>query len=139
MRHENRKTCVYPALTLVEMVLSLAIMAIIFAALLPQLRAIDNSWDSQTNSAETLQNGRFLIDHLNRTLAKAARITAVSDTATTSGYIEFIDNDANSFRYDVNSTGNYVEFGLLGGLSDLAGPVSQFQFTCTMAVTSIRR
>jgi len=120
----------YPALTLLEMVIGLAMMVVITAMLLPQLKAIYNSWDSQVNASEALQNGRFLIDHLNRTLSRAARITAVSDSATTSGYIEFMDNDANSFRYDVNGTSNYVQFGLLGDLSDLAGPVSQLQFTC---------
>ena len=134
MRKQSRKTCVYPALTLMETVISLAIMAIIFAVLLPQLRVIQNSWDSQAGAFETLQNGRVLMEHLHRNLSKAARITAVSDSNTTSGYIEFIDNDANSFRYDVNSTSNYVEFGLVGSLSDLAGPVSQLQFACYNAL-----
>jgi hypothetical protein len=105
-------------------------MAIIFAVLLPQLRTIQNSWNTQAGASETLQNARVLTEHLHRNLSKAARITAVSDSSTTSGYIEFIDNDANSFRYDVNSTSNYVEFGLVGSLSDLAGPVSQLQFAC---------
>jgi len=130
MGRQGRKTRLYPALTLTETVISLAIIAVIFAALLPQLRAIQNSWDSQAGASETLQNGRVLAEHLYRNLAKAARITAVSDSSTTSGYIEFIDNDANSYRYDVNSTSSYVEFGPVGSLSDLAGPVSQFQFTC---------
>ncbi|MHC4167554.1 MAG: PulJ/GspJ family protein [Planctomycetota bacterium] len=111
MRRQSRKTRLYPALTLTETVISLAIMAIIFGVLLPQLRGIQNSWDTQAGSSETLQNGRVLTEHLHRNLAEAARITAVSDSSTTSGYIEFIDNDANSFRYDVNSTSNYVEFG----------------------------
>ncbi|MHC4565012.1 MAG: PulJ/GspJ family protein [Planctomycetota bacterium] len=130
MRRQSRKTRLYPALTLTETVISLAIMAIIFGVLLPQLRGIQNSWDTQAGSSETLQNGRVLTEHLHRNLAEAARITAVSDSSTTSGYIEFIDNDANSFRYDVNSTSNYVEFGPVGSLSDVAGPVSQFQFAC---------
>jgi type II secretory pathway pseudopilin PulG len=113
-----------------EMVIAMAIMAIVCAVLVPQLRAISSGWDSRTGAAETLQNGRILIDHLNRNLSKAARITAVSDSGTANGYIEFVDNDANSFRYDVNSISSYVEFGLIVSLSDLAGPVSQLQFTC---------
>jgi len=112
------------------MIIAMAIMAIVFAAILPQFRAILNSWDSKQAAAETLQNGRVLMDHLYRNLSKAARIIAVSDSSTTNGYIEFVDNDANSFRYDVNSISSYVEFGLIGSLSDLAGPVSQLQFTC---------
>ncbi|MHC4241862.1 MAG: hypothetical protein ACYSU4_05620, partial [Planctomycetota bacterium] len=56
--------------------------------------------------------------------------TAVSDSSEINGYIEFIDNDANNVRYDVNSISDYVEFGLIGNPSDLAGPVSKLQFTC---------
>jgi len=117
------------ALTLVEMVIAMAIMAIILAVLLPQFRVIQNSWDSKQGSAETLQNGRVLIDHLNRNLSKAVRITAVSGSAETNGYIEFEDNDSNNLRYDI-AANNYVEFGPVGDLSELAGPVSQLQFTC---------
>lgn len=125
MRCKSGKT----GLTLVEMVIAMAIMAIVFAVILPQFRAILNSWESKSGAAETLQNGRVLIDHLCRNLSAAVRITAVSDASQTSGYIEFEDNDANTLRYDVDAD-NYVEFGLVGDLYELAGPVSQFQFSC---------
>ncbi len=124
----------YWALTLVEMVIAIAIITIIFAIILPQFITIQNSWDSKAGAAETLQNGRILIDHINRNLSKATRITAVSSSSETNGYIEFIDNDANNLRYDVNSTTSYIQFGLIGDLSDLAGPVSKLQFTCYGAV-----
>ncbi len=130
MRYQNSKTRFSRALTLVEMVIAMAIMAIVFAAILPQFRAIQNSWDSKASAAETLQNSRVLIDHLNRNLSKAVQITAVSDSAQTNGYIEFEDNDANSVRYDINGATSYVEFGPVGNLADLAGPASQLQFTC---------
>ena len=117
------------ALTLLEMVVAMAIIAIIFAAVLPQFRAVQNSWDSKAAAAEVLQNGRVLIDHLNRNLSKAVRITSVSGSAVTSGYIEFEDNDGDVLRYDV-AANNYVEYGQVGSLSDLAGPVSKFQLTC---------
>ena len=121
-------------LTLVEMVIAMAIMTIIFAVILPQFRIIQNSWDTRAGAAEALQNGRVLIDHLNHNLSKAVRITAVSDPSASNGYIEFQDNDANNVRYDVNGISNYVEFGLVGNLSDLAGPVSKLQFTCYDAI-----
>jgi hypothetical protein len=112
----------------------MAIMAIIFAVIVPQLRVSENSWNSKVGAAETLQNGRILIDHLNRNLSKAARITAVSDSSETNGYIEFIDNDANNVRYAVNTINDYVEFGPIGGPNDVAGPVSKLQFSCYGAV-----
>ena len=130
MRYGNNKIRVCAGLTLLEMVIALAIMVIIFAAIVPLFRVILNSWDSKAGAAETIQNGRVLIDHLNHNISKAVKITAVSGSAVTTGYIEFEDNDGNTCRYDINSTSNYVEFGLVGDLSDLAGPVSQLQFTC---------
>ena len=129
MRKQSKKTRLYPALTIMETVLSLAIMAVIFAVLLPQIKAIQGSWDSRAGTAETLQNGRVLIDHLNRNLSKAVSITDVSDSAETDGYIEFEDSAANTLRYDI-AADDYVEFGTVGSLNDLAGPVSRLLFTC---------
>jgi hypothetical protein len=41
-----------------------------------------------------------------------------------------MDNYANNLRYDINGSSNYVEFGPIGALYDLAGPVSELKFTC---------
>ena len=130
MRYRNNKTRSARAMTLVEILIAMAIMAIVFSAVVPQFRVIQNSWDSKQANSEILQNGRVLIDYLNRNLSKAIRITAVSDPAETNGYIEFEDNVANNLRFDINGTSNYVEFGPVGSLSDLAGPASQLLFTC---------
>ena len=116
-------------MSLVEIIISLSIMVIIFAAIVPIFRSINNGWDSKAAVAEVLQNGRVLIDHLNLNLAKAVEITAVSSSSEANGYIEFKDNDDATFRYDIAAS-NYVEFGNAGNLSELAGPVSKLQFTC---------
>jgi len=113
-----------------EMIIALSIITIIFAAIFPLFGQIRENWDSKQAAAETLQNGRILIDHMNRNLAKAVKVTAVSFSSDMSGYIEFQDNDASTFRYDVNSATDYVEYGSPGSLSDLAGPVSQLKFFC---------
>jgi type II secretory pathway pseudopilin PulG len=117
-------------LSLMEIIIALSIITIIFAAIFPLFGQIRNSWDSKQAAAETLQNGRILIDHMTRNLAKAVKVTAVSISSDISGYIEFQDNDAAIFRYDVNSATDYVEYGSVGSLSDLAGPVSQLRFIC---------
>ncbi len=116
-------------MTIMEMIMALTIISLVFAAMLPQFRLINNSWDSKRGNAEVLQNGRVLMDHISRNLSKAVKINAVSDPCETNGYIEFEDNDGNNLRYEIDA-GNYVEFGLVGNLSDLAGPVSSLQFTC---------
>ena len=130
MPYINNITCVRTALTLAEMIIAMAIMAIVFAVVLPQFEAIRNSWNSKAGAAETLQNGRVLTEHMYRNLSTAVKVSAVSDSSETNGYIEFENNDGDNLRYDVNSTSNYVEFGQTDDLSDLAGPVSQLLFTC---------
>ncbi|MFC1677319.1 Tfp pilus assembly protein FimT/FimU [Planctomycetota bacterium] len=120
---------IYPtAFTLLEMIIALSIMAVIFAIIPPILRSIRINWDFKQALAETLQSGTVLIGHLNHNLAEAVRITAISSSSTVNGYIQFEDNCGNSLRYETVS--NYVQFGTVGNLQDLAGPVSQFQFTC---------
>ena len=129
-RFSERHRALRDGLSLMEMVIALAIMTIIFAAILPLFGQIRNGWETKQAVGETLQNGRILIDHLDHNLIKAVKITAVSDSSVTNGYIEFENNDANTFRYDVNSTSGYVEYGPIGSLSDLAGPVDELKFTC---------
>lgn len=130
MSYSNNITCVRTALTLAETIIAMAIMAIVFAVVLPQFEAIRNSWNSKAGAAETLQNGRILTEHMYRNLSTAVKITSVSNASETNGYIEFENNDGDILRYDVNSTYDYVEFGMNGSLSDFAGPVSQLLFTC---------
>ncbi|MDD5328002.1 MAG: LamG domain-containing protein [Phycisphaerae bacterium] len=128
LRSDERLCC--GGLTIVEMIIALAIMTIIFAAVLPQFRVIQNGWDSKRVNSELIQNGRILIDHINRNLSKAVQITAVSQSYDTGGYINFANYDGDVSRYDISSANNYVEFGAPGSLSCLAGPAGLLQFTC---------
>ena len=130
MNNRNSKIRLRRALTLLELVLAMVMITIVFAAVLPQFSAISHNWDIKQGAAEALQNGRVLMDHITRNLSMAKRITSVSDSAVTSGYIQFVDyNDFND-RYDVAASDSYVEYGAVGSLSDLAGPVNSFKFTC---------
>ena len=116
-------------LTLIEMVMAMAIITIVFSALLPQFRNIQNSWATKQANSEILQNGRVFIKYLNRNLAQAVKITSVSDSSETNGYIEFEASDGLTYRCDI-AANNYIKFGPVGNLSDLAGPVSSLQITC---------
>jgi type II secretory pathway pseudopilin PulG len=128
MRYQNDKVHGPTAFTLLEMIIALSISLVIFAIIPPILRSIRNSWHVKEANAETLQSGSVLIEHLNRNLAKAVRITSVSPPSITNGYIQFEDNMGNNLGYQV--VNNYVQFGLIGNMGDLAGPVSQFRFSC---------
>lgn len=116
-------------MTLVEMLVAMALLLVVFAAIVPQIRAIQNSWASKRQNVEVIQNGRVLMDHITFNMTQAQKITGVSNSSQTNGYIEFEDNDGNTMRYEIGSD-NLVEFGPVGNLSELAGPVSQLQFVC---------
>jgi hypothetical protein len=146
MRSQGNKMRRTKAMTLLETVIALSIMAVVVAAVLPILAGIRNTWDARQSGTECVQNERILADHIYRHLAAATAITAVSPGSQAQGYIQFTSNDGNDCRYEVG-TGNYVEYGLVGSLAALAGPVSQFRFTCydandfttpTVDVNSIR-
>jgi type II secretory pathway pseudopilin PulG len=107
-----------------ELVIAMAMLTIIFAVVLPQFAVIRNSWDIKQSSSEMLQNGRVLMDHINRNLAKAKQIAAVSSSS-----IDFNDCNGVTWRYNIGA-GSYVQFGQPGSMSDLAGPVSSLVFTC---------
>ena len=117
------------ALTILEMVIAVSIVAVIFAVIVPQFRNISNNWDSKCANSEMLQNARILMDHMNRHLSEASRVTAVSDSSQTAGYIEFEDPSENVFRYCISGN-KYVAYGTPGSVTDLAGPVTEFRFTC---------
>jgi len=124
-----KTTCFRRGVTLLELVLAITLVTIIFAAILPQFRLIGNSWDAKQGSAEAMQNGRVLIEHFKASIAGAVKLLGVSESSDTDGYIEFEDNAGNTIRYDIGVSG-YVEYGQVGSLSDLAGPVSSLTFTC---------
>jgi len=115
--------------TILEVIISLAIIVAIMAVMLTQLKTINDGWALQQGGSEALQNGRVLVAHINRNLIKAARITDVSELDVTSGFIELEDNNGDTYRYEI-SAGNMVQYGEPGVLYDLTGPVSNFQITC---------
>ena len=135
MLYESKKQQSHHGLTMLEMVIALALMAIVFAAVLPQFKNIENSWAAKKGIADALQNGRVFTDHINRSLAQANRITAVSDPAETNGFIEFEDNAGKTMRYQIGN-GKLIQFGDPSDLYDLAGPVTKLQFTC-YAITDL--
>jgi type II secretory pathway pseudopilin PulG len=115
--------------TLVELTVATAILATVFAAILPLFAAIRNSVEMCWANLEILQNARVLNEHLGRHLAQARQIVAVSASTDDAGYIEFEDHEGVVYRCDAGSRG-YVEFGPLGHRHELAGPVQSFRITC---------
>ncbi len=128
MHDDSERIRGFKGVTLVEMVLAISMMTIILGAVLPLFAGIRNNWSTKQAHAEITQNARVLIDHLHRSLRQAVRITDVSASSAEAGHIEFVANDGSSYRYALD--GDYAQFGAVGQLADLAGPMSQFQITC---------
>jgi len=116
------------AFSLVEMMVAMALVVIIFAAVVPQFRAIRNSWATTEASSTILQNAAVLADHINRNLATAKQIVSVSPSGVPTGFITFKDNLGATKKYMVSN--GYVVFGDEGSEQQLAGPVSRFQISC---------
>ncbi|MGD0786020.1 MAG: LamG-like jellyroll fold domain-containing protein [Sedimentisphaerales bacterium] len=113
------------AITLIELIVAMTLMAIIFTAMVPQFHAIRTSWANNEVSSTLIQNGMVLDEHINRNLSAMAQLISVSPSSATKGYIIYKDTAGNQKRYMV-SDGNVV-FGDLGSEEPLAGPVSRFQ------------
>lgn len=110
--------------TIVELTVAVAIVATVFAAILPLFAGVRNSADVQWANLEMVQNARVLNDQLGRSLAGAGRIVAVDD-----GSIEFEAADGAIYRCELG-TGGYIEFGPVGDLREFVGPVEFLRFVC---------
>lgn len=110
--------------TIVELTVAVAIVATVFAAILPLFAGVRNNADVQWANLEMVQNARVLNDQLGRCLAGAGRIVAVDD-----GSIEFEVADGAIYRCELGTDG-YIGFGPVGDLHELVGPVEFLRFVC---------
>ncbi len=113
--------------TIVELTIAVAIMATVFAAIMPLFAGIRNSADTQWANLEMVQNARVLNEQLGRCLAGARRIVAISSSVNSDGCIEFEAADGVIYRCELGA-GGYVELGPAGDLSELVGPVEFLRF-----------
>jgi hypothetical protein len=113
----------------VELTVAVAILATVFAAIMPLFAGIRNSMDSRWAGLEMVQNARVLNEQLCRCLAKAKRIVTASSSTSDQGYVQFNAADGIAYRCALGASG-YIEFGPLGALERLAGPVESLRFTC---------
>ena len=115
--------------TLVELTVATALMATVFAAIMPLFAGIRNSADARWAGLEMVQNARVLNEQLCRYLTQARRMVAFSASTDDSGFIEFEAQDGVVYRCAVGTRG-YIEFGPVGKLCELAGPVEYLRFAC---------
>lgn len=115
--------------TLVELTVAVAVVAIVFGALMPLFAGVRNSSESRWAGLEMVQNARVLNEQLSRHLAQARKVVSVSGPSTANGHIEFEAVNGAVLRCEVGSNG-YVRFGSADDLAELAGPVKSLKFVC---------
>jgi type II secretory pathway pseudopilin PulG len=115
--------------TLVELVIAVSMMVVVVAMMAPVLHGVQSSWRTKEGNSESLAQARAFMHHLHRQLSQAVRITAVSDSETSQGHIQFVTCDDVEARYEIGATDD-IQFGPVGSLVDLAGPVETMRFTC---------
>jgi hypothetical protein len=115
--------------TLVELTMATALMAVIFAAVMPLFVGIRNSADTRWAGLEMVQNARVLNEQLCRYLTQARRVVAVSASMEQRGAIEFEMPGGAIYRCAMGPRG-YIEFGPVGTRHELAGPVEYLRFAC---------
>ncbi|MBM4027687.1 MAG: hypothetical protein FJ280_20140 [Planctomycetes bacterium] len=113
--------------TLVELTVATALMATVFAAVMPVFAGLRRSAEARGASLEMLQNARVLNEHWYRHLLQATRIVAVGAGADDAPYLEFEGRDGVLYRYAVGPRGQ-MEFGPVGDTQELAGPVEYVRF-----------
>jgi hypothetical protein len=118
--------------TLVELTVATAIMATVFVAIMPLFVGIRQSAEACWVGLEMVQNARVLNEQLCRYLAQARKVVAVSASTEDGGYLEFEGQDGVVYRCAVGKRG-YIEFGPVGKLYELAGPVEYLRFACYSA------
>ncbi len=129
MRRMKDRTIHCCGTTIVELTVAVAILAAVFAAIMPLFAGVRNSADARWANLEMVQNARVLNEQLCRHLAAAQRITAVSADTSSDGYIQFEAADGVSYRCALLEDGS-VAFGPVGELSKLVGPVNSLRFVC---------
>jgi len=109
--------------TLVEVLVVLAMLAMVILAITPHLRGGRQVWEVVGDRhADVLQNSRIGMDKMTRELRQALIIIDAG-----SDYMEFVDRDGNDMTF--RHKAQYLEYGPPGSLDILAGPVSSLIFT----------
>ena len=116
-------------LTVLELTIAVSLMTVVVAVMAPLLHGVRSSWATREAAAESLANGRAFVRHFHHQVSQASGVTAVSDPGTASGYLQFADGRGHEVRYEISAAGD-IQFGPVGQLADLAGPVSAMRFTC---------
>ncbi len=98
------------AFTLPEVILTVAILGLVSAAIVPFIRSVSNTWNIGSRKTEIQQNARSSMDIMLRMLRQARRITQIPPSGS-GDFVKFRDGDdlyAVIFYYNVASSPFYI-------------------------------
>lgn len=124
------KTLAKPGFTLVELILVVAMIAVVGFAIAGLVRSSYEDWKLGSDRSSLLQDGRAAIEQMVRILRQAQRFSSVSPSTDEAGCITFTDVNGIAKQFKLNTDTSELEYGQPGALSALAGPVSKLVFTC---------
>lgn len=119
----------YSGLTLIELIVSMVVMAILLSMVTPQFYLLRKGWNSRQIDLDTRQNVRIGLDHITRCLSECKEVIEVSPPDSSNSSITFVG--ASNVVYICRfTTDNFISFGQPDRLSPLAGPFKSLRFLC---------
>jgi hypothetical protein len=111
---------------------TLALVGVFTATLLPILTSQRRNWETAIGDAEITQTARVFMEHIDRQLAQAQALVAVSTPEASRGFLTFLDGHGQLRRYTVEQDG-FIYYGAPTEPARLAGPVESLTFRCYTA------
>lgn len=101
------------AFTLIEILLTVAVSALLMAAIIPFIRSVNDIWTVSSSKTEILQNGRSALEAVTRYIRQASRITNIPGSS--GNYIKMRDqNDTYNIIFYHNVSGSPYYIGEAG-------------------------
>lgn len=117
--------------TLIELIMVACMLGIVSAALVGSVGSSYKDWKIGSARSTVLQDGRAAMSQMARLLRQAKGFVSVSAADDQAGYVTFALGGSGKFeRFQLNTQTSELEFGQLGSVSPLVGPVTRLVFQC---------
>ena len=118
------------AFTLVELILTVGMVAVIGAATVGLVYSSYEDWELTSTRSEVMQDGRAAVVRIIRELRQTKQVRSVSGPGDNTGYVTFEDADGQIKEFRLNTGTNELEYGPEGDLRGMIGSVTKLVFTC---------
>ncbi len=118
-----------PGFTLVELIIVAAMTSLICVTIIGMVSSGYKDWKLGSGRSTVLQDGFAAMSQMSRPLRQSKGFVSVSNPADEAGYITFaVGANDNFMRFQLNAATRELEYGQLGALTPLVGPVTRLVF-----------